>query len=65
MSNIFIIFLIFLIHVSLILKSENVKLKYVTLSENNLPESRILIDRQKKKIEKKGKKKKKIKMKIN
>ena len=65
MPSIFIIFLIFLIHVSSILKSENVKLKYITLSENNLPESRILIDRQKKKIENKGKEKKRINMKMN
>ena len=43
---------------SSILKSENVKFKYVTLSENNLQESRILIDKQKKKIENKGIKKK-------
>jgi len=61
MLNIFIIFLICLIHVSSILKSENVKLKYITLPENNLPESRILIDRQKKKIEDKVKEKKKNK----
>ena len=37
------------------------KLKLITLSENNLPESRILIDRKKNKIENKGKEKKKIK----
>ena len=51
-------FLFFLIPVSSILNSENVKLKSITLSENNLPESRILIDR-KKKIENKNKEKKK------
>ena len=61
MPNIFIIFLFFLIHVSSILKSENVKLKLITISENNLPESRILIDRKKNKIENKGKEKKKNK----
>ena len=60
MSYIFIIFLFFLLLVSSILKSENVKFKYITLSENKLPESRLLIDRQKEKIENKVKKKKKI-----
>ena len=59
MPNIFIIFLIFFFHVSSTLKSENMKLNYITLSENNLPESRILIDRKKNKIENKGKEKKK------
>ena len=49
---------------SSILKSDNVKFKYITLSKNNLPESRLLIDRQKEKIENKVKKKKKI-IKIN
>ncbi len=61
MPNIFIIFLIFFFHVSSTLKSENMKLNYITLSENNLPESRILIDRKKKKIENKSKEKKKNK----
>ncbi len=56
--NILIIFLFFLLHVSSILKSDNVKFKYITLSENNLPESRLLIDRQKEKIENKVKEKK-------
>ena len=36
---------------SSILKSDNVKFKHITLSKNNLPESRLLIDRQKEKIE--------------
>ena len=40
---------------SSILKSDNVKFKYITLSKNNLPESRLLIDRQKEKIENKVK----------
>ena len=65
MSYIFIIFLFFLLLVSSILKSDNMKFKYITLSENNLPESRLLIDGQKEKIDNKVKKKKKIKMKIN
>tara|TARA_Y100000589_G_scaffold246450_1_gene234228 strand:- start:2650 stop:3153 length:504 start_codon:yes stop_codon:yes gene_type:complete len=38
---------------SSILKSDNVKFKHITLSKNNLPESRLLIDRQKEKIENK------------
>ena len=59
MPYIFIIFLFFLLLVSSILKSENVKFKYITLSENKLPESRLLIDGQKEKIENKVKKKKK------
>ena len=46
---------------SSILKSNNVKFKYITLSKNNLPESRLLIDRQKEKIENKVKEKKKNK----
>ena len=46
---------------SSILKSDNVKFKYITLSKNNLPESRLLIDRQKEKIENKVKEKKKNK----
>ncbi len=58
MSHIFIIFLFCLLLVSLILKSENVKLKYITLSENKLPESRLLLGGQKEKIENKVKKKK-------
>ena len=61
MSYIFIIFLFFLLLMSSILKSDNVKFKYITLSKNNLPESRLLIDRQKEKIENKVKKKKKNK----
>ena len=64
MSYIFIIFLFFLLLMSSILKSNNVKFKYITLSKNNLPESRLLIDRQKEKIENKVKEKKK-KIKIN
>ena len=59
MSYIFIIFLFFLLLMSSILKSDNVKFKYITLSKNNLPESRLLIDGQKEKIENKVKKKKK------
>ena len=46
---------------SSICKSENLKLKYITLSENNFPKSRILIDEQKKIIENKSKEKKKNK----
>ena len=61
MSYIFIIFLFFLMLMSSILKSDNVKFKYITLSKNNLPESRILIDRQKEKIDNKVKEKKKNK----
>ena len=64
MSYVFIIFLFFLLLMSSILKSDNVKFKYITLSKNNLPESRLLIDRQKEKIENKVKEKKK-KIKIN
>ena len=59
MSYIFIIFLFFLLLMSSILKSDNVKFKYITLSKNNCPESRLLIDRQKEKIENKVKEKKK------
>ena len=43
---------------SSILKSDNVKFNYITLSKNNMPESRLLIDRQKEKIENKVKEKK-------
>ena len=64
MSYIFIIFLFFLLLMSSILKSDNVKFKYITLSENKLPESRLLIDRQKEKIENKVKKKKNNKNKL-
>ena len=64
MSYIFIIFLFFLLLVSSILKSENMKFKYITLSENKLPESRLLIDGQKEKIENKVKEKKKKKNKL-
>tara|TARA_B100001939_G_scaffold301104_1_gene277443 strand:+ start:100 stop:609 length:510 start_codon:yes stop_codon:yes gene_type:complete len=46
---------------SSILKSDNVKFNYIILSKNNLPESRLLIDRQKEKIENKVKEKKKNK----
>ncbi len=53
MPYIFIIFLYFLLLMSSILKSDNVKFKHITLSKNNLPESRLLIDRQKEKIENK------------
>ena len=61
---IFIIFLFFLLHLSSILKSDNVKFKNITLLENNLPESRLLIDKQKEQIENKVKKKKKNKNKL-
>ena len=57
MSDIFIVFLFFLLLLSQILKSENTKLKYIILSENKLPESRLLVDGQKEKIENKVKKK--------
>ena len=46
---------------SSILKSDNVKFKYITLSKNNLPESRLLLDEQKEKIENKVKEKNKNK----
>ena len=59
MSYIFIIFLFFLLLMSSILKSDNVKFNYITLSKNNLPESRLLIDKQKEKIENKVKEKNK------
>ena len=59
MPYIFIIFLLYLFNLSSILKSDNIKFNYITLSENNLPGSRLLIDRQKEKIEKKVKEKKK------
>ena len=61
MSYIFIIFLFFLLLMSSILKSDNVKFNYINLLKNNLPESRLLIDRQKEKIENKVKEKKKNK----
>ena len=59
MPHIFNIFLFFLLLVSSILKSEKIKLKYIILSENKLPESRLLIDGQKEKINNKVKKIKK------
>ena len=59
MSHIFIIFLFFLILLSSILKSESMKLKYITLSENKLPESRLLMDGQKEKRDNKVQKKQK------
>ena len=62
MSYIFIIFLFFLLHLSSILKSDNLKSKYNILSENNLPESRLLIDGQEEKIENKVKAKNKNKL---
>ena len=62
-SYILIIFLFFLLHASTILKSDNVKFKYITLSENTTPESRLLIDKQKEKIENKVEEKKKNKLK--
>ena len=57
MSHIFIIFLFFLLLVSPILKPENMKLEHITLSENKLPESRLLVGGQKEKIGNKVKKK--------
>ena len=59
MPHIFIIFLFFLLLVSSILKSENIKLKYIILSENKLPESRLLMGGQKEKTENKAQKIKK------
>ena len=59
MPHIFIIFLFFLLLLSSILKSENMKLKYIILSENKLPESRLLMDGQKEKTDNKVKKIKK------
>ena len=59
MSHIFIIFLFFLLLVSSILKSENMKLKYIILSENKIPESRLLMGGQKEKKDNKVQKKKK------
>ena len=53
MPHIFKIFLFFLLLVSSILKSDNMKLKYIILSENKLPESRLLMDRQKEKTDNK------------
>lgn len=58
MPHIFIIFLFFLLLASSILKSENMKLKYMTLSENKLPESRLLINGQKEKTDNEFQKKK-------
>ena len=58
MSDIFILYLFFLLLLSPILKSENMNLKYIILSENKLPESRLLLDGQKEKIDNKIKKKK-------
>ena len=63
-SYILIIFLFFLLHLSSILKSDNAKFEYITLSENNIPESRLLIDKQKEKIQNKVKEKKKNKNKL-
>ena len=59
MPHIIIIFLFFLLLVSSILKSENMKLKYITLSENKLPESRLLINGKKEKTDNKIHKKEK------
>tara|TARA_Y100000589_G_C27105023_1_gene609698 strand:+ start:319 stop:897 length:579 start_codon:yes stop_codon:yes gene_type:complete len=49
MSYFFVLFSFFFLPASAILKSENVKLKYIVLAENKLPESRLLIDQQKEK----------------
>ena len=59
MPHIFKIFLFFLLLVSSILKSDNMKLKYIILSENKLPESRLLMDGQKEKTDNKVQKIKK------
>ena len=59
MSYIIIVFSFFLLHLSSILKSENIQLNYTTLAENKFPESRLLIDREKEKIKNKVKKEKK------
>ena len=59
MSYIFIIFLIFLSTLSPILKSENMKSNNIVLTENKLPESRLIIDSQKEKTDKTLQKKKK------
>ena len=64
MSYIFIIFLIFLSTLSPILKSENMKSNNIVLTENKLPESRLIIDSQKEKTDK-TLQKKKIIMKLN
>ena len=53
------IFIIFLFLISSILKSDNTKLDYITLSENKAPESRLLMDKKKEKIDNKVKKIKK------
>ena len=58
MPHIFKIFLFFLLLVSSILKSDNMKLKYIILSENKLPESRLLMDGKKEKKDNKVQKKK-------
>ncbi len=59
MPHIYIIYLFFLLLVVSILKSEDVKFKYITLSENKLPESRLLINGQKEKTDNKVYKKEK------
>ena len=59
MLHIYIIYLFFLLLVVSILKSEDVKFKYITLSENKLPESRLLINGQKEKTDNKVHKKEK------
>ena len=58
MPYFFLILFFFSILVSSILRSENTKLKYFTFSENKLPKSRLLIDRQIENKEIKVKKKK-------
>ena len=59
MDHIYIIYLFFLLLVVSILKSEDVKFKYITLSENKLPESRLLINGKKEKTDNKIHKKEK------
>ena len=63
MNYIIISFVFFLLHLSSILKSENIQFNYTTLAENKFPESRLLIDKQKGKI-KIDSQKEKIKNKI-
>ena len=59
MPKIFIIFSLLLLIVSSNLKSESMKNEYFIFAENKLPESKLLIDRQLEKIDKKIHKKKK------
>ena len=65
MPYFFLILFFFSILVSSILRSENTKLKYFIFSENKLPKSRLLIDRQIENKEIKVKKKKIVKIKVS